>query len=217
MAKVVGPLHSSEARGSVGDLTYGTWRGISVVKTRKGPTKQYEDDQVAVRNKATVATAAWQAMTDAQHKLWNDYADGHPDVDWTGNDKRLTGYNWYVRINVRRQLIGLGTTTTLPVDPVTYQFDGLNMTGAAIDLTFWWTSTYWAPLGQQYIEFYIAGPHSNGRYPNLPEADRKGHIAEIAEGWSWAHGGVGWYTAFVRPLSMEGLVGGFLRLRAEVT
>jgi len=212
MAKVVGPLHSSEARGSVGSLTYNTWRGISIVKARAGPTTQYSDDQVALRALTALATASWQSITDAQRDAWRQYASEHLDSDWTGNPKRLTGYNWYVRINVRRQLISLAIEVLPPTEPVTYSITGLRYTNPIDDLHIRWDVLPWEPQGEQYIEFYIVGPHSPGRHPNIQQADRKGHATELTGSYYYHFPPTGTYTLFARPLSNQGLVGGFQRL-----
>jgi len=217
MAKVVGPLHSSEARGSVGSLTYNTWRGISIVKARAGPTTQDSAAQVAIRAKTAIATAAWQALTDAQRDAWRDYAASHTDIDWTGNPQRITGYNWYVRIQVRRQILGYVPSPSLPRYPVVYSLTNFAVAQNGADLRATWTPLPWIPLFSSMIEFYIAGPFSAGRHPNIQQADRKAHALEMVGNYSWTPPAVGWYTVFPRPLSMEGLVGTFLRARTEIT
>ncbi|MCK4298945.1 MAG: hypothetical protein KAX80_05400, partial [Planctomycetes bacterium] len=162
MAKVVGPLHSSEARGSVGSLTYNTWRGISIVKARTGPTIQYSDAQVALRALTANVTAAWQAATDAQRAAWDQYANNHLDIDWTGNPQRITGYNWAVRINVRRQLLGQ------PIEPVppTYVID-IGLTDLEAEPTngnivIYWDLYPFTPPPQLLVEFYGTPAHSPG-------------------------------------------------------
>jgi len=217
MAKVVGPLHSSEARGSIGALTYNTWRGISTVKTRCPPTPRDSDDQIAIRALTRACTVAWQAATDAQRTTWNDYAVDHPDIDWTGNPKRISGYNWFVRINVRRQLLELPIDPLPPSDVVNYSIQDLTFTLAdgAFDIT--WTVQDWLPLFTQHLEFYVAGPHSAGRHPNLPESDRKGHATQFGGTWTYDPAPPGWYTVFARPLSIWGLVGVFASVRGQVT
>jgi len=217
MAKVVGPLHSSEARGSVSSLTYNTWRGISTVKARAGPTTQYSADQVALRAKTALATAAWKAMTDAERSLWNHYADTHPDVDWTGNPQRLSGYNWFVRINVRRQLLGLAISDPCPTAIVDYSIKTLTVTGSAVFTLVNWDIQNWPPVWETAIEVYLVGPHSPGRHPNLPESDRKGYSLEAEGAYSTGSDGLGWYTAFARPVHPEGVVGVFARAIGEAT
>lgn len=205
MAKVVGPLHSSEARGSVGSLCYVTWRGIHVVKARAGPTIQYSAAQVALRAKAALATASWQALTDAQRDLWYTYANAHVDVDWTGNPQRLTGYNWYIRANVRAQLLGAPIRTSPPTVVVDDLLTDLVASAGGGGLIITWNYDPWPPQAGLYLEIYGVGPHSPGRHPTIKQCHRAGH--DIAEGlfWTWTPLDAGLHTIFVRSTHIQGV------------
>jgi len=216
MAKVVGPLHSSEARGSVGSLTYNTWRGISIVKARAGPTTQYSDAQVALRALAALATTSWQSITDAQRNAWHDYANTHTDIDWTGNPQRLSGYNWYIRINVRRQLLGQAIGTS----PPTIVYDSYVSLLTAVDippgLSISFSTMPGFPAFTEYVELYGHGPHSPGR--NIPIQTCSRIIAmPLGIGpYTWILGAnYGWYTIFARPMHIQGVVAGWAKTKAE--
>lgn len=114
MAKVVNPLNSQEARGSVGAYTYSTHRGSSVVRTRTGPAVQYSARQVAVRGCTAQATAQWKLLTDSQRSLWEVYAREHELCDWSGSPRRISGYNWFVRVNCVAYDAGFGPFTVPP-------------------------------------------------------------------------------------------------------
>jgi hypothetical protein len=217
MAKVVQPLGSNEARGAVGGLTYNTWRGISTVKTRSGPSTQGTEAQLDIQAKAKACTQAWQALTDAQRHNWRIYSSNHLDPDWTGEDKRLTGYNWFLRINVRRQLFNYAIESTPPTDQCKTNLIDIEtyaMPGA--QLLTWDTDPHW-PVYTHIVDIWLAGPHSPGRYPNIQDAKR--------EGWEEANSiphilwgpTPGWYTWFLRPIRTNGVAGQFYRLRFEVT
>jgi len=217
VAKVVGPLHSSEARGSVGSLTYNTWRGISIVKARAGPATQYSDDQVALRALTALATASWQSITEAQRNAWRHYANEHTDIDWTGNPQRITGYNWYIRINVRRQLVGEAIEITPPTHSPTEAITGLELIKVLIPWYLTWTDQGVYSPASLYYEVYIAGPHSPGRHPNIQQADRKGYTASFPNLWTWGSPAPGLYTFFARPVHSQGTIGVFARATGTVT
>ncbi len=101
MAKLVGPLHSAEARGRVGGLIFNTWRGISYVKSFCSPAQPRTKIQLATRAWTVACVRAWQALTQDNRDHWNAYAVTHPESDWTGNPKRITGLNWFVRCTFR--------------------------------------------------------------------------------------------------------------------
>ncbi len=117
MAKVVGPLFSIEARGSVGDKTYSTHRGLSVVRTRSGSGVYHTEAQQEVQRATAYLTAAWKAFPAEYRQAWNVYASQHLCCDWTGQPKRLSGYNWFVRINVPPLMWGWHTVDEPPWHP----------------------------------------------------------------------------------------------------
>jgi hypothetical protein len=211
MAKVTGPLHSSEARGSLGTLTYNTWRGIATVKIRKGPAKEFTDDQKAVRALTKLCTISWKAITDAQRAAWNNYATTHQDCDWQGNPIRLTGYNWYVRINVRRQLVGGAISVTPPTLELAHCIKNLSAHKTFIAIVINWDDQGAYSPATLYYEFYIVGPHSAGASPSVKMADRKSYEDYSVLGKAYIPPSVGLYTIYARPIHSQGVVGGWAK------
>lgn len=102
MAKVTQPLGSTEARGRFGGLIANTWRGISSMKSSSSPAQPRSALQLKIRARSTMLVRYWGTTLSAPERtLWNEYASGHPEIDWTGNSKRLSGLNWFVRCNIR--------------------------------------------------------------------------------------------------------------------
>ncbi len=205
MAKVVGPLHSSEARGSVGSLTYNTWRGISIVKARVGPAKQYEAAQVAIRTKAALATASWQGLTNAQRDAWYDYANAHVDVDWTGNPQRITAYNWYIRANVRAQLLMEPIREEPPTAVVDDGLTDLITIPGPAYIIITWNYHPSPPQDFLYVEIYGTGPHSPGRHPTIKQCHRVKHAFADALSTAWSELDPGLYTIFIRSIHAQGV------------
>jgi hypothetical protein len=115
MAIVIGPLHSSEARGRVGGLIYNTHRGKAVVRVKVAPSQPQSEQQLLVRSRAVFLSREWATLSDAQRTTWNDYAENHLDTDWTGNPKRISGFNWYIRCNMALLAMGGTILTSAPV------------------------------------------------------------------------------------------------------
>lgn len=113
MAKVIGPLHSTEARGRIDSLVYNTWRGIRFVKTYIAPVFKEPDCRIAQKARVAAAVAAWKALSDAARAAWHLFAEQHPELDWSGVPIRWTGANWFISCYTRI----LRVAGTLPVSP----------------------------------------------------------------------------------------------------
>lgn len=167
MAKVINPLLSVEARGRMAGLVYNTWHGISYVKAHSGPNQPNTQAQLAARALMTMITADWRDLTQAQRDAWTVYADAHPESDWTGNPKRLTGQNWFVRCNVQASRAGGAAVTSPPAiaapDPVT----GWVVADAAGDITVNWTTPI---VGNEMLDILKLGPLSTGVDPKVEHA-----------------------------------------------
>jgi len=207
MAKVVGPLNSSEARGRVGAYIYNTWRGQSYVKSTKLPKTEFSTDQIALRLLTANATIAWKAASDADRARWLDYANQHPDQDWTGKPQRITAYNWFVRANVRRQLLALPVSVLPPAHQLAFAISDISVIWEdPYFLVNWGTpETYDPPT--LYAEFYIVGPHSPGARPSVKMAKRRAAVEYDNGYWGWLVPELGYYTIYVRPVHSQGTVG----------
>jgi len=214
MAKVVGPLHSSEARGSVGSLTYNTWRGISTVKARTGPATQYTADQIALRALTANCTASWQSISDTSRSAWRDYATKHTDPHWTGNPQRITAYNWYVRINVRRQLLGQSIDTTPPSETCLVAPTNFRAVYDELAIIINWYPTASAPPATYFMELWLSGPHSPGLTPTIKQAKRLIATPYKNGSYIFTAGSTGTWTFFGRPIRINGVAGEFRSSRA---
>ena len=207
MAKVTQPLGSSEARGAVGGYVYNTWRGISTVRLRVTPAKENETKQLDVRAKCKAATLSWQGLSTTQRNSWTQYANSHTDPDWTGSPKRLTGYNWYVRCNVRRQFL-IGTIITTP-PTLTLAFTNSHFfhTESVGNIQLSWPNDS-NPYGSAlYMEIYGVGPLSPARNPTIKDAKRKGSTLFSNLLFNVATSGNGTYTFWYRPVLTSGVAG----------
>lgn len=211
MAIVTGPLHSIEARGSVGSLTYVTWRGRSVVKSRAGPATQYSAAQLALRAVTAAGNSAWQTLTDHVRSLWTQYAAIHQAIDWTGNPRRLTGHNCFIRCWVRTTLNGLTPPTLPPTDPNPWACLDPYIDIDAMDLMINWTAHMPLPAAQTQAELWMAGPFSQARTAQLPDAKRTDHTDYTDQVISWTPPEPGTWTAFLRTIDPSGQAGTWTR------
>ena len=71
MAKVSGPLFSSEASGVVaGQLVFGTWKGAGVVRRHTPQKASRTTAQAQSRNKMQSAVGAWQYLSSEEKQAY---------------------------------------------------------------------------------------------------------------------------------------------------
>lgn len=228
MAKVVGPLHSTEARGSVGGLTYNTWRGLRTVKGRGGPAGPATGQRLAMLQLGKAASINWGLLGPDQRDAWNLFGNRQLLLDWTGQHKRNSGHSWYVSCWVRSTLLeqtppddppallntwrgsnyGAYHTPQPEGDPPVYYYSIITVSWILADIP---------PDQQYYVELYLAGPASAGRQLTIHDAVRVG--ASIADDTYAAanadHNGS--YRIFARPVTATGLVGPWFSAPITIT
>ena len=159
MAKVLNPLNSAEARGKIGGHCYNTCRGVRYVKAATSPAQPRTARQLFIRNLVANLTRGWAAVTLVSRTAWGQYADNHPELDWTGSPLRLTALNWYVRCNTRLLDMAEAAITDPPAVPAPNAPTGLNISDATGDLKATWTAP---ATGNLHIDFWYIGPVSAG-------------------------------------------------------
>ena len=77
MAKVLNPLMSSEAHGSVGGLTYKNHRGLRVVESRPISRKLDREAVRIAQGALKLSNLAWQSMDETTRDIWRRLAPPH--------------------------------------------------------------------------------------------------------------------------------------------
>lgn len=216
MAKLLGPLHSSEARGRMGGLVFNTWRGGATCKAKHAPAQPRTSLQLVARARASQLARMWGTTLDAADRLsWNDYAVAHQDKDWTGTNVRLSGLNWFIRCNTRMLAMGYAAVHTAPLvaapDPIV-SFQALDQ---ALSLRIMWQAAAGTDLQ---AEFWLEGPFSLGRLPKIERASHNCFHAAQTPDFSISPLSVGHYEVYARILNeANGLASTWLHDSGEVT
>lgn len=116
MARITPSALVDDIKGSVGGVTFSSWKGLSYVKAKaKSVRNPATSDQVAIRNGMTFFSRRFfDELTDDQRAAWDQYAQEvagaeRSDQVQGGFGSRVvparqfqrSGYNWYIAINVR--------------------------------------------------------------------------------------------------------------------
>lgn len=106
MARIIYSPVITEIKGSIGGMTFqknasGT---IARLKPRKPKTNTQKQRDQQPRTK--LLQQYWQNLTLAQKIEWNTFAGNHNKIGLNGQEKKLTGYQWFLTINQNRALFG---------------------------------------------------------------------------------------------------------------
>ena len=208
MAVVTGPLHSSEARGKIGGkngLVYNTYRGRSYVKANATPINQYSDPRVAARLLNVTVHDAWAALSSAQRADWDDFANEHTIGSWTGTNKRLSGWNWFVKANT--PLLQSATTLlTNPPNPITSIIIP-EITIDYIDGEYYafWTPADPPPSPAWYLVFWRTANHALTVHPSIKKTIREGYETETQGNHIFTAAEEDIFTYYVIPHSAQGI------------
>lgn len=105
----------TQASGSVGGLTASRNRGGMYLRARAMPTNPASEFQTSVRNLFSELSTAWvNELTNAQRLSWTTYGELVPRPDALGEDRFLSGLNWYQACNVTRLQGGLSRIDSAP-------------------------------------------------------------------------------------------------------
>lgn len=215
MAKVLGPLNSTEARGAIGALIYNTWRGIATVKKFVSPSQPRTERQLLIRSLCTTYVRNWANLTDSQRAAWNTYAADHPYIDWTGQAKRITGANYYTGLSVRLDDAGFTPPDDPPTTTAPDAVADFVVTGGNDQLSCAWSAFAGTDVT---VDLWLYGPHSPGISPKLTKARHNVYQAGQTQPKVISGLSPGLYTVFARSINeANGLASTWVRDSATVT
>ena len=209
MAKVSNPLNSGEARGSIGTLTYNTWRGMATVKTKASPPYNSAGLQGNMFRRVRDAAQRWKILTDAQRASWEVFANTHLLQNWSTTTKRISGFNWYVKIQTRRQILSQGYEDNPPTREITWGFSSLSAVVSNDSEYISWTPNVGSLQSYMLVEIWLTPIHSAGRKATLRDARIYGHYLLSSGIFAYAPPENGTYSAFIRCIDLNGMVAPF--------
>lgn len=162
MARVLNPLNSQDAKGSIGGITYTKSPAGNVAKKKSDPVRRSEPYKQSNRSRVGFLARAYGGLTQAQRNSWKDWAIDHPQPDGFGGTFIMSGINAFVKLNFNAMRMG-GTSAWEVLPPAAASPASIAtfsaVTGATnagdIDLT--WTHNGTAEA-TDFNEIQIAGP-----------------------------------------------------------
>ncbi|MBA7661150.1 hypothetical protein ES703_69163 [subsurface metagenome] len=162
MAKVLNPLFSEDAKGSVAGLTFTHTSVGNVVKRKSKPVKRSEPYKQSNRARVGYLSRKWGDLTDGQRTSWKAWAQDHPQPDGFGGTFIMSGINAFVKLNFNAMRLGLPADMQVlpPVDECPASLASLfSGTGAGVpgDVDLQWTHNG-VPVAADWNEIQMAGP-----------------------------------------------------------
>lgn len=109
--KVLAPPSS----GSIAGTTWSHNRGGQYTRNRRTPVIGTRTPrQGVVKGNFAEASRLWQTLSSADQNAWTSFANAHPIVDRLGQSIKLTGHQFFVRVNAALLNVDQPTTTTVP-------------------------------------------------------------------------------------------------------
>lgn len=149
---------------------FNSWRGLSTVKMKTSPSQPRSARQLRMRAFLTTCSRAWAGLTSAQRDGWTAWANDHPETDWTGQPKRMTGQDAYVRHNTRLLDMGFAVTASAPTTVAPANVSNLVLTPGAGQISCAFTA-FGGTTTQ--VDVWIVPAHSAGIKPTPTMAHHK--------------------------------------------
>jgi len=126
MARIVYSL--GELKGSIGGNTFQNNRAGHIVRQRPTVKKQSTLKQQAAHASHHNLLYQWQQLTSDQKDAWNTFAATYPKTNKFGENKTLTGHNFFLSCNYMRLAISLSILADppehiLPGEPPSFTID----------------------------------------------------------------------------------------------
>jgi hypothetical protein len=105
-------------RGTIGGLTYSANSSGPHVRIWSKGSNPKSTLQTQTRARISNIGPLWAALSGAAKTTWTNFGLAPPEIDTNslGEVIYLSGWMWFVRVNQRRQSVGLPLTSTLPTN-----------------------------------------------------------------------------------------------------
>lgn len=167
MAKVLDPLRSSAASGSVGGTTYGRNKGGNYVRNKSKPVNPNTPAQLVRRAALANTSRAWSALDATERELWINYAALHPVINSLGQTTHLSGFQTFVGCTLSLEMISKAQVDTPPATPAPALVAAMVLTPTVGQISCAWTP---ASGTATTLLLYTVGPLSAGRVAKVDKA-----------------------------------------------
>ena len=114
MARVTYGESITEYAGSIGGVTYHKNASGNIARLRPNPTVNPTPLQAGYQTNMAKCVAFWPTLSQANKDTWDAFAAAHDHITPWGETKTLSGYQWFLSVNLMRLLIGYSICPDAP-------------------------------------------------------------------------------------------------------
>ncbi len=142
MARIIYGAIITDIKGSIGGITFqkngsGTIARLKPRKTKTNTQKQ-RDQQPRLKE----VQRNWNELSLTNKMSWNYFASVNKKIGLDGNEKVLTGYQWFITINENRLLFEDSILEVPPVYEIVNPISGIDLDWTQIHLNIIWDGTF---------------------------------------------------------------------------
>jgi hypothetical protein len=156
MARIVYSAEINEIIGSIGGTCFqrnnsGTISRLKNINRGK-PSLLRQGANIVLGN----IVKSWSALTLTQQGVWNTWAGLHTKFNYYGVERTLTGFNWFLSININRHLTGQAILSAPPTYVTPGTVPDYTMEPTAVSIEIEWG--VWATEADYYCFVFATPP-----------------------------------------------------------
>lgn len=142
MARVTYGSGVTKFAGSIGGVTFQKNASGQIAKLRSNPTVNPTALQAAYQTNFAQLISFWSSLSQANKDTWDAFAVANQHTTPWGDLKYLSGYQWFLSINLNRLLDSLGALSTAPAFFLYSAPDAFTLAATAVHLRCEWAAPY---------------------------------------------------------------------------
>jgi len=155
MARVTYGAIITELAGSIGGITFQKNSSGNIAKLRSDTSTNPTPRQSPYHNNIASLVAYWPTVSAAHKLLWDAWAIAHLHTPPWGADKTISGYQWFMSINMNKLTGGSALTPYPPAWTAWAPVQSFTLVADATDLNIHFSPSY-NPAA--YIKIYLSLP-----------------------------------------------------------
>jgi len=145
MARVTYGESITEYAGSIGGITYLRNASGPIAKLRSNPPVNPSPDQSTYQTYLAMLVAYWPTLSQANKDAWDALAAAHDKTTPWGETKTLSGFQWFISLNIHRHKLDAYIFDAPPAWQVLSPPDQFTLVATATYLRCEWSPNYVPP------------------------------------------------------------------------